>query len=101
MSDNLSEECKKRLKEFEKEIIWSLKMIKSSDYKHLLFQEIIAFLSLSCRFLADEMDELCKQLMSGYEDDIINLNFSPVRDKITSIENLLVIVRNRGETHAR
>jgi hypothetical protein len=89
MANDLSEECKNRIKVLEDEILWALK----DEYKHIIFSDIITFLALSCRYEQIKMDDPCKETMAGYEKDILALSIRTEPDKISGLETLLTKIR--------
>ena len=89
MANDLSDECKERIKVLEDEIMWALK----EEYRHIVFSDIITFLALSCRYEQMRMDDPCKETMAGYKKDILSLAIRTDPDKISGLETLLTTIR--------
>jgi hypothetical protein len=86
---SLSDECKQKIKELEEKLTWSIKLAKDSNFPHTIYPDIISFLSFSCRYISEKMDETCKKVMLGYEDEILNLNIQRPSLRLAGLEKIL------------
>jgi hypothetical protein len=93
MNGSISDECKKKLKDLEEKLVWSIQIAKDSPFRHSILPDVLTFLAVSCRFAGQNMDEPCKKIMSGYEDDILNLNIRAAAEKASGLDALLTKVK--------
>ena len=72
MSGNLSEDYKKRIKELEERAYMGDTLSKRIlRFVTLYFRTSSLFLLMSCQFAVNNMDDNCKRVMAGYEDETL------------------------------
>jgi hypothetical protein len=93
MSGNISEECKKKIRELEDRVIWAIHTISDSPFRNSILPDIVTFLAVSCQYAGQNMDDNCKRLMSEYENEILSLNIKPPSERSGGLETILAKVK--------
>ena len=83
MPPHISENCKKKIKELEDELLYSISLGLAFPPKQ------IGLLAASFRSAGHAMDDECKKLMTDYENDILALETVPPIGKIHGLKRIL------------
>jgi len=97
MTGTLSDICKKKIKELEGKLVWSIKGIKESPFPFGITSDYLTFMALSFRHASQAVDAPCKKVLTGYEDDILRLSIREPTERIEELEAIALRLRAESE----